>query len=72
MRLAQAALAWRFSCYAVSEEARDVLAIGAQEVRFLDLAGVLAQAELEEGLAGLAELGGDLARGESRGFLWKS
>src|SRR6478609_7498441 len=49
-------------------QARDVLAVGAQEVRLLDLAGILAQAELEELLAGLAELRGDLARGEVADF----
>src|SRR4051794_27870974 len=40
-------------------EARDVLAKGAQLVGFLHLAGLLAQLELEELLARLAELGGD-------------
>src|SRR5258708_40065608 len=50
-------------------QACDVLAVFAQEVRLLDLAGVLAQAELEELFAGLAELGGDLGRGEVADFL---
>jgi len=37
-------------------------------MRFLDLAGLLAQAELEELFAGLAELGGDLGWREGADF----
>src|SRR6185312_516895 len=49
-------------------EARDVLAQGVQLVGLLHLARLLAQAEGEELLAGLAELGGDLGRGEVADF----
>src|SRR5690606_15182358 len=50
-------------------KAGDVLAVNAQEVRLLNLAGVLAQAELEELFAGFAELGADLAGREFADFL---
>src|SRR5512135_3420235 len=46
----------------------DVLAVGAKQVRLLDLTGVLAQAQLEELVAGFAELGGDLGGGEVADF----
>jgi hypothetical protein len=44
-------------------QTRDVLAVNAQEMRLFDLAGVFAEAELDEQLAGFAELGVDLGRG---------
>jgi len=49
-------------------ETCDVLAERAQLVGLLDLTRLLAQAELEELLANLAELGGDLSRSEVADF----
>ena len=50
------------------EEAGDVLAERTQLVGFLDLAGLFAQAELEELLAGLAELGDGFLSGKITDF----
>ena len=41
----------------------DVLAVDAKEMRLFDLAGVFAEPELDELLAGFAELGVYLGRG---------
>src|SRR5476651_431649 len=49
-------------------EVGDVLAERAQLVGLLDLSGLLAQAKLEELLAGFAELGGDLGGREIADF----
>ena len=49
--------------------AGDVFADAADGVGFLDLAGLLAKAELEELLAGFAELGVDFREGEVVDFL---
>src|SRR5690606_38602399 len=50
-------------------EAGDVLAQGAEQVGLLDLTGLLAQAQLEQLLAGLVELGVDLGDREVADFL---
>jgi hypothetical protein len=52
-----------FGLMADGLQTRDVLAVNPEEMRLFDLAGVFAEAELDEQLAGFAELGVDLGRG---------